>query len=141
MQAQHSSVPETTAKSTKWAVNIWKMWSQNRCELNGDEPSLPHLPSLEMLNNWLFKFVLKLRRKDGKECPPNTLYCICCDIMRHVKFYCPEINFFTMPQFHGFEQALDGEMKRLQAGGAGIEKKRAQPITNEEEEKLIIIIK
>ena len=41
-----------------------------------------------------------------------------------------------MPQFHGFKQALDGEMKRLQAGGAGIEKKRAQPITNEEEEKL-----
>ena len=34
-------------------------------------------------------------------------------------------------QFHGFKQALDGEMKRLQAGGAGIEKKRAQPITNE----------
>ena len=61
--------------------------------------------------------------------------------MRHVKFYCPEITFFSMPQFHGFKQALDGEMKRLQAGGAGIEKKRAQPITNEEEEKLIIIIK
>ena len=137
MQAQHSLVPETTAKSTKWAVNIWKMWSQNRCELNGDGPSLL---SLEMLNNWLCKFVLKLRRKDGKEYPPNTLYCICCGIMRHVKFYCPEINFFTMPQFHGFKQALDGEMKRLQAGDAGIEKKRAHPITNEEE-KLIIIIK
>ena len=42
MQAQHSSVPETMAKSTKWAVSIWKMWSQNRCELNGDGPSLPH---------------------------------------------------------------------------------------------------
>ena len=41
-----------------------------------------------------------------------------------------------MPQFHGFKQALDGEMKRLQAEGAGIEKKRTQPITNEEEEKL-----
>ena len=38
-----------------------------------------------------------------------------------------------MQQFRGFKQALDGEIKRLQAGGAGIEKNRAQPITNEEE--------
>ena len=72
MQAQHSLVPETTAKSTKWPVNIWKMWSQNRCELNGDGPSLPHLLSLEMLNNWLCKFVLEIRRKNGKEYTPNT---------------------------------------------------------------------
>ena len=72
MQAQHSSVPKTTAKSTKWAVNIWKMWSQNRCELNGDGPSLPQLLSLEMLELAMQICTAEIRRKDGKEYPPNT---------------------------------------------------------------------
>ena len=73
MQAQHSLVPGTMAKSTKWAVNILENVEQNRYELNGDRPSLQHLLSLKMLNNWLCKFVLKIRWKDGKEYPPNTL--------------------------------------------------------------------
>ena len=58
--------------------------------------------------------------------------------MRHVRQYCPEINFFTQPEFIEFKRTLDGEMRRLKATGAGITKKRAQPISSEEEEKLWI---
>ena len=68
----------------------------------------------------------------------NAFFVASCDMLNSIA---QRLIFFTMPQFRGFKQALDREMKRLQAGGAGIEKKRALSITNEEEEKLIIIIK
>ncbi len=50
--------------------------------------------------------------------------------------YCPEINFFVQAQFAGFKKTLDSEMKRLKAGGAGLSKKRVDPISFDDEEKL-----
>ena len=61
-------------------------------------------------------------RQDGLEYPPNTLYCIACVIMRHIRQYNPELNFFTQAQFDGLKKTLDAEMKRLKAGGAGLKK-------------------
>ena len=74
------------------------------------------------------KFVLEIRREDGKEYPPNTLYQICCGIMRHIRKYSHEINFFIQPTFASFKKTLDGEMKRLKANGVSIHVKRAQPL-------------
>ncbi len=82
----------------------------------------PNLLSFEQLNYWMSKFILEIRRKDGKEYPPNTLYSVSCGVMRHVRKYCPEINFFVQAQFAGFKKTLDSEMKRLKAGGAGLSK-------------------
>ncbi len=56
--------------------------------------------------------------------------------MRQIRKYCPELNFFTQPEFTGFKKTLDAEMKRLKAGGAGLKKKRVEPISLEEEEIL-----
>ena len=47
------------------------------------------------------------------------------------------MNFFTQAQFDGLKKkTLDAEMKWLKAGGAGLKKRRVNPITFEEEEKL-----
>ena len=75
--------------------------------------------TLDKIDYWMQKFVLEIRRKDGKEYPPNTVYQICYGIMHHIRKYSPEINFFSQPTFASFKKTLYGEMKRLKANGAG----------------------
>ncbi len=53
MQAQESAEPNTTARNTKWAVNLWKEWSEFRESSNVESPGRPpHLLSFEQLNYW-----------------------------------------------------------------------------------------
>ena len=62
----------------------------------------PHLLLFEKINKWMCKFILEVRRQDSLEYPPNTLYCVACGIMRHIRQY--ELNFFTQAQFDGFKK-------------------------------------
>ena len=77
-----------------------------------------------------------MRRKDGAEYPPNSLYQIASGILQHVRIYAPSINFFTQPQYHSFKRVLDSEMERLKSKGIGVVVKRAEPIDKREEEIL-----
>ena len=77
------------------------------------------------LDSWLSKFILEICRQDGKEYPPNTLYCIACGILRKFRNFAPKINFFTQIEFSGFRQTLDSEMKKLTAAGTGTVKQKA----------------
>ena len=83
---QESSVPKSTEKQTEWSMKLGKSWSSNRKSLGAEFPDRPpHLLSLEALNQWLCKFILEVRQKDGKEYPPITLYQIACGILQHVQ--------------------------------------------------------
>ena len=131
---QASAVPKNTSKSTSWAVNIWKEWTTHRRTVCHPLDCPPHilLCQPEELNQWLSKFVLEIRRKDGQQYPPQTLYAICCGLLRYVRELKPDINFFKDAQFSGFQRTLDGEMKHLRSCGLG-SKKQAEPISIHEE--------
>ena len=47
-----------------------------------------------------------------------------------------DIKLFDNPSLNGFRSTLDGEMKRLNATGNYLNKKQAQPITQEQENRL-----
>ena len=86
--ARKMAIAKNTEKSTTWAVNIWKEWSENRQKLcPGQIQEWPiHLclgKPME-LNYWLSKFVLEARKEDCSYYPPNTLYLICCGLLRYV---------------------------------------------------------
>ena len=137
--AQKSAVPVNTQRQTNWSLNVWKEWSEYRRRLNMyDCPS--HLFIMAKnpwdLNRWLCRFVLEVRRKDGKEYPPNTLHQLFCGILRYVRDRVPELDIFKQPSFSGFQKTLDAEMKRLRACGMGSAPKRAEPITLSEENSL-----
>uniref|UniRef100_A0A1X7T7U7 Uncharacterized protein n=1 Tax=Amphimedon queenslandica TaxID=400682 RepID=A0A1X7T7U7_AMPQE len=134
-KVQENAIPQSTAKSTSWTLNIWKEWADNRKTLGHDFPGAPHLLQMHELNNWMSKFIVEIRRKDGKEYPASTLYQICCGIMRHLRQFYPSLNFFTMPEFDSTKKTLDGEMKRIKAATTYI-KKQAEPITMNEEKWL-----
>lgn len=88
------------------------------------------------LDLWLSKFVVETRRNDGEPYPPNTLYSICCGLLRFVRESRPSINFMKDSEFAGFRRTLDGEMKRLRAAGHGAKCKQAEPLTISEENRL-----
>ena len=75
---QNSGVPVNTKKNTSWAVNVWTEWAdyqRHRCPTECP----PHLLTIQAceLNDCLCRFVLEVRRKDGKPYPPNTLHQLC----------------------------------------------------------------
>ena len=132
-----NGIPKKTQDDTQYCLRVWEEWCKYRRNSCGDNIA----PVTEMqplqLQYWLIRFILEVRKKDGAEYPPNTLYHFCCGIMRFLRWNgLPSINFFTDAAFAEFRCTLDGEMKRLQAQGVGSKKKQAEPLTVEEEELL-----
>ena len=88
-QAKTNAIPKNTLKNTTWAVKIWKQWSAHRKQVYpgeyGEWPVHPFIANDHQLDYWLSKFVLEARRSDGNPYPPNTLYQICCGLMRFVR--------------------------------------------------------
>jgi len=120
-QAKKFAVPRRTQKDTLWCISLWKEWREARNSRSVEQiPSDICKLSNHLLQHWLSRFVLKVRKKDGMEYPPDTLYHIVCGIMR---FLCqngqPEVNFFKGQLYADFRSALDAEMKRLKQAGIG----------------------
>ena len=89
------------------------------------------------MNFWLSRFVLEVRKKNGEPYPPNTLYQLICGLQRQLRERGrADIKIFDNPSFHDFRSTLDGEMKRLNSTGNYVNKKQAQPITVEQENRL-----
>ena len=138
-EAQKKAVPKNTEKNTTWVVNIWKQWSAHRhqtCTSYCDWPTHFLIANPTEMNYWLSKFVLEARKANGDHYPPDTLYCICTGLSRFIRETRPEINIFKDPIFAEFQRTLDSEMKCLCSLGLGAKKRRAEPITTEEENLL-----
>ena len=89
------------------------------------------------LSHWITKFVLEVRKVNGGEYQPNTLYHIVCGIMHHVRNTLnANIDFFKDPESAGFHGSLVAEMKWLQTKGLGSVHRQAEAITADEEELL-----
>ena len=109
--AQKTSVPTNTKKSTTWAVNIWKDWNSNCRDVSpSDWPPHLLLCSTWELNRGLSRFILEVRRQDGKNYPQNTLYQLCCGVMSYVREVKPELDIFKDRAFADFRKTLDTEM-------------------------------
>ena len=76
--------------------------------------------------------------KDGKRYLGVTLHGILCGIQRHVQKQKPRetIDFFNDPEFKFLRDVLDAQMKDLCSHGVGSSKKQAEPISEEEENRL-----
>ena len=116
-EARKLATPKNTEKNTAWAVKVWKDWALSRQKsCPGQQSEWPvhlYLATPELLNYWLSKFVLEARTKNGDYHPPNTLYSICCGLLRYVREIKPALNFFKDSVFKGFQNIIDSEMKRL----------------------------
>ena len=99
-------------------------------------PALTEMDS-PTLCHWMERFVLEIRKTNGEEYQPNTLYHIVCGIMRYVRMNLKAgVDFFKDAEFAELRTVIDAEMKRLQAKGLGSHHKQAEPLTVEEEDLL-----
>ena len=137
---QNLAIPLNTSKSTSWATNAWVEWTEYVLQQGVDpEDALSALinqMTKEELNRWLPHFVMEARRQDGKPYPPNTLYQLCCGLLRHIRTTQTGWNIFTDVEFINFQKTLDAQMKKLKSEGIGNTKRQAEPISLEEEEQL-----
>ena len=136
--AKVASVPFKTQKDTKWCIQIWKEWSgQRSCSSN--DADIEDIISLGAAaqQKWLSRFVLEVRKKDGSPYPSESLYHIVCGILRYIRQNGkPEVDFFRDKEFAQFRMVLDSEMKRLKASGVQKRKRKAEPLTVEDEKTL-----
>ncbi|XP_061176185.1 uncharacterized protein LOC133185143 [Saccostrea echinata] len=124
-----------TKSNTKWAMNEFEEWRENRDE---NIPELHVMDSKEM-GYWLERFVVEMRKKDGTEYPPKSIYLILCGLLRHLRdkgIY--DKNFLNEKntEFAGFRKIADAQMRNLIDKGLGCDIKCADPILPEQEEKL-----
>ena len=141
-QATNAAVPKKTQQDTRWCVGIWNEWCEQR-PTSSSEPTPVKLCedsskiSISMLSRGLPLFILEARKLNGERYPPDTLHHIICGIFRFVRLNGnPEVDFFKDKQFAQARSVLDSEMKRLKAHGIGSIKRKAEPLTVEEEEIL-----
>ena len=136
-------IPQKTKQLTEWGVRAWNEWAATR-GASSSEPVTDHVPVTTPLVQmsgddfayWLGKFVLEVRKVDGSEYPPKTLYALVCCFKRYFEANgVHDINPISPndPRFGGFRQTLDAEMQRLHARGLGTKKKQAEPISPDEE--------
>ena len=136
-------IPEKTRQITDWGIRAWNEWAAAR-GASTSEAVTDHVPVatplLQMTGDdfayWLGKFVLEVRKADGGEYPPKSLYALVCCFKRYFEANgVHDINLINSndPRFGGFRQTLDAEMQRWHASGLGTKKKQAEPISPDEE--------
>jgi len=136
-----SGIPQKTNLQTDWTVRVWEEWAKSRNSrlLPGEKPFSAELIGMltrTEMQFWLCCFVLETRKANGEPYNPNTLYQICCGLLRHLRINCnqSDVNSLDNREFQQFQSTLDAKMKRLNATGKHIEKWQAQVIKASDED-------
>ncbi|XP_063442151.1 uncharacterized protein LOC134722460 [Mytilus trossulus] len=139
-------IPAKTKSSTNWSVNVWQTWAENRnCNpITATEhytcvPVEIQSADLPQIDFWMSRFIMECRREDGSPYPPNTLMNLTNGLQRYLRENGrPEIFFLpkNTSTFSTFQKALDARMKELTHDGIGIHKKRADPVSIDDEKIL-----
>ena len=92
---------------------------------------------MQQLAIHLCNFVFEVRKKTGEEFPPKSLHHIASSIQRYLQMSGnSSVDIYKDSEFAEFRVCLDAEMKRLQSAGCGSKTRKAEPLTEEEEEIL-----
>ena len=129
-----NSIPESIKRDTKCCISMWDKWIVNRVKAAGTV--IPYLNDIILteLQHWLCYFILQLQKKSGTQFFPNSLYHICCGLMRYIRMNGMNVDFCKVKEFFKFRTVLDSEMKRLQAVELGAGQRKAEVISFEDEE-------
>ena len=143
-QQSKGFVPKNTSRSTEWAYRTFKQWLENRNKLPSIERIYPHdilerAYDADILCGCLQRFVSEARRSDGSPYPPRTIYQILCGLLRYIRnLQIDPPNFLdrTDTKFKKLHNTCDVIFRSLHDDGIGADKKSAQVITKEHEDKL-----
>ena len=127
-----------TAHATIWSVELFHRWYNQQPRCFSSKDNLLQM-DLEDMGQNLAMFFHNVRKTDGSEYPPKTLYALACGIVRYLKENNrAECNIFGN-RYGPLEiayQSLDSKMKEATMKGLGQNIKQAEPITSDQEEQL-----
>ena len=136
-------VPRNTKKVTEWALRLFREWRDNRNLVTYTQDQCPSTlleePRSDLLNYWLSRFVVEIRREDRQAYPPSSLNNILAGLYRYCRSCCPVgsccRNFMNRkdPQFRELTGAIQVKFRELREQGVGAVVKHASVMTPAEE--------
>jgi len=109
---KEETCPANTAKNTEWAIWTVESWraARNRKYTSDQCPAnLLQSGSCEEVCDWLCKFIAEVRKSDGGEYTPRSLYLLLSGIQRHMRKVRPteDINFSQDRGFRPLKNVCD----------------------------------
>jgi hypothetical protein len=135
-----SRIPAKTRSKQAWVMKIFRSWFQDwKVRLDDTLKVLKDLEDFDKsdLNYCLKYFVVEIRNQKGDFYPPRTLKEIIAMIQHYFQnSLMRDWSIFNDKEFQETRNILDAQMKRLASKGIVKGKKRAAPISFDEEEEL-----
>ena len=128
------SFSDETTKKVHWVKQMFNDWKEFRCnsahlESVDCDIDHPELLSKEVLSKAVCKFITEVKKLDGGDFPPRTLY----DIVICLQFWMEHNGFnwklISDSEFQDVKFTLDNMMKQRAAKGIGNEVKQAEVLT------------
>uniref|UniRef100_A0A158P580 Uncharacterized protein n=1 Tax=Tetranychus urticae TaxID=32264 RepID=A0A158P580_TETUR len=137
--------PRNTIKQELWAVKIWSSWASTRLSSSSTSSNCRSIP-INLSNNsyidfedfeyWLPYFVMEVRNKDGEEYSPNSIKQIMTNLFRYLKDNCHYPGLSFVDRKSPFFKIIEARMKKMRINGLGLQLKKADVVTADDEEKL-----
>ena len=137
------SVPLATRYKDGWAVKTFETWRLTREKMAVSDQKIRCFKtpleniSADELNESISYFVFEVKKQDGREYPANSLHSLVSSLQRYLKTQCGKnFRFFNDDFFSKLRTSLNTVMKERSAAGIGVESKRAEVISLDEENRL-----
>ena len=136
------SFAKSTDRKISWAVNLFRMWRQNRInegtgegEISWCDVDRPDLDP-EVLAHVLLTFINEIKRADGQDYPPNTVYSIIVMMQLFFEKKGRTWKLLDGKLFNSVRNTVDNIMKRCSMSRIAQKVKRSEPISITDEEEM-----
>ncbi len=132
----------STDRKISWAVNLFRMWRQNRIDEGTGEGEISWCdvdsPDLdpEVLAHVLPTFINEIKRADGEDYPPNTVYSIIVMIQLFFEKKGKTWKLLDGKIFNSVRNTVDNIMKRRSMARIAQKVKRSEPISIDDKEEM-----
>lgn len=131
------TVAKNSARASKWATTNLRAWlddynARNPEQKCPDEILTPECSS-EVLNKWLYVYIVEIRSKDGSRYPPRTIYALLCGILREMRAANADYPNFLNKDYAYFHVSLDNLLRSLRKDGFVAASSHAEGISTDEE--------
>ncbi len=136
------SFAKSTDRKISWAVNLFRMWRQNRIDEGTGEGEISwcdvNWPDLdpEVLAHVLPTFINKIKRADGQDYPPNTVYSIIVMMQLFFEKKGQTWKLLDGKLFNSVRNTVDNIMKRRSMARIAQKVKCSEPISITDEEEM-----
>ena len=131
--------PSNTLKNNEWARRTFETWRSERNKRFPEDKCPDNVfENKDTACEWLCKFVTEVRKSNGSEYTPRSIYLLLAGLQRSIRRsdLKEEINIFSDHEFKPLKKVCDSVFKKLHSKGVGATTKSAALLSSEEEKKL-----